>query len=100
MPSSFGTLSITPDQSLSAACAHFGIEKPRLPQAGEQVPLVQLPPPQVLSLGRALEFNLATADGRYEVIERITFSKPPGIRRLLQSLAMLLSGGARCAPHR
>jgi hypothetical protein len=96
----FEPLSITPDQYLSAACAHFGIERPGLPQTGEQLRLGQLPPPQVLSLGRALEFHLATADGKYEVIERITFSKPPRIRRLLRSLAILLSGGARCAPDR
>jgi hypothetical protein len=93
----FEPLSITPDQPLSVLSARLGVERPRLPQAGDQLPLEQLPPPQVLTLGRALEFNLATADGKYEVIERITFSKPSRIRRLLQSLATLLSGGTHCA---
>jgi hypothetical protein len=93
----FEPLSITPDQCLPAG---LGVERRRLPQAGEQLPLEQLPPPQVLRLGHALEFNLATADGKHEVIERIKFSKPPRIRRLLKSLAMFWSGGACGVPHR
>ena len=93
----FAPLSITPDQSQPAL---LGIDRRRLPQVGEQLPLEQVPPPQVLRLGHALEFNLATADGKHEVIERIKFSKPPRIRRLLQSLATFLSGGACCVLHR
>jgi len=42
----------------------------------QQLPLEQLPPPQVVRLGHAWEFTLATADGKYKVIERIKFSKP------------------------
>ena len=91
----FEPLSITPHQYLPP-----GIERRMLPQAGEQLPLRQLPPPQLLRLGHALEFKLVTADGKHEVIERIQFSKPPRIRRLLLSLAMFLSGRACSVPHR
>jgi hypothetical protein len=40
----------------------------------EQLPVDRLAPPQILRLGRALEFSLSTADGRYKVIDRINFS--------------------------
>jgi hypothetical protein len=79
----FEPLSLNPDRTLPAG---LGVKS----LCREQLPLEQLPPPQTLRLGHALEFHLATADGKHEVIERIEFSKPSGgsIRRLLR-----LSGG-------
>jgi len=66
----FEPLSVKPGQFLPAQLAHL----PR----GLELPLEELPPPQVLRLGHALEFSVATADGKYKVIERIEFSKPSG----------------------
>jgi len=66
----FLPLSMNPDQFLP----------PQLRVArrsAEQIPLKELPPPQTLRRGRALEFRLSTADGKHNVIERIKFSKPP-----------------------
>jgi hypothetical protein len=79
----FEPLSLQPDQFLPARLG-IGGRRP------EHLPLEQLPPPQILRLGHALEFNLTTADGRHKVIERIKFSKPSrgSIRRLLWSLAI------------
>ena len=62
----FEPLSIRPDQFLPAQL--------RI-RFGEQIPLERLPPSQVLKLGQAVKFGLATADGKHKVIERIEFSK-------------------------
>jgi hypothetical protein len=68
----FEPLSVKPHQFLPAQLA-------LLPR-GLELPLEELPPPQVLRLGHALEFGVATADGKYKVFERIEFSKPSGVR--------------------
>jgi hypothetical protein len=77
----FEPLSLQPGQLLPT---RLGFERRRR----EQLPLEQLPSPQIVRLGHALEFNLATADGNHKVIERIKFSKPSGggIRGLLRSV--------------
>jgi len=41
-------------------------------------PLERLPSPRILRLGHRLEFDYATADGKYKLIERIRFTKRPG----------------------
>jgi hypothetical protein len=64
----FEPLSVKPHQFLPAQLA-------LLPR-GLELPLEELPSPQVLRLGHALEFSVATADGKYKVFERIEFSKP------------------------
>jgi hypothetical protein len=64
----FEPLSLQPDQLLPA---RLGIQR----CSSERLPLEQLPPPQVVRLGRALEFNLATADGKHKVVERIKLGK-------------------------
>ena len=64
----FEPLSIRPDQFMPSQLRGCY-------QSGEQIPLEQLPPPQVLRLGHAAKFGLATADGKYKVIERIELSK-------------------------
>jgi hypothetical protein len=69
----FEPLSVKPGQFLPAQhAAHLAA------QHRVELPLEQLPPSQVLRLGHALEFSLATADGKYKVIERIKFSKSSG----------------------
>jgi hypothetical protein len=64
----FEPLSVKPGQFLPAQLAHL----PR----GLELPLEELPTPQVLRLGHALEFSVKTADGQYKVIERFEFSRP------------------------
>jgi hypothetical protein len=64
----FEPLSLQPDQLLPV---RLGIQTRR----PERLPLEQLPPSQIVRLGRALEFNLATADGKHKVIERIKLGK-------------------------
>lgn len=66
----FEPLSVKPDQFRPAQLAHLPLPR------GLELPLEKLPPPQVLGLGHPLEFSVATADGKYKVIERIEFSKP------------------------
>jgi hypothetical protein len=86
----FERLSLRPGQFLPARSG-IGVTR------SEQLPLEQFPPSQTLRLGRALEFRLATADGRHEVIERIEFSKPRGggIRKLLRSFCGMLLRASR-----
>jgi len=64
----FEPLSLQPDQLLPA---RLGIGSRR----SEPLPVEQLPPPQVVRLGHAVEFHLATANGKHRVIERIEFAR-------------------------
>jgi hypothetical protein len=64
----FEPLSLKPDQLVPTNVSR------------EQLPVDRLPPPQALRFGQAFEFRLSTADGRYKVVERIEFMKPPGRR--------------------
>ena len=52
------------------------VARAALQPRGLELPLEELPLPQVLGLGHPLEFSVATADGKYKVIERIELSKP------------------------